>query len=163
MDEPRLVDLPAYRVVKRRYEGPRPPADAFFAHWRALHRWAAGHGIASAAPGIVMIGYEPPGQAGGRTFAYDACIPVAEDFALPELEADDVGAVREPPVLGRTPGGRYVLCAGELSELPYLLREARRFANARGLATERGGIEIYRPHPADPDSFRLDVGCRLHD
>ncbi len=154
MDEPRLVDLPAYRVVKRRYGGPRPPSDAFFAHWRAFHRWAAGHGIASAAPGIVMIGHEPPGQAGGRDFAYDACIPITDDNTPP---------IDDGVEAGWTPGGRYVLCAGDLTELPYLLREARRFAAAQGLAVERGGIEIYRPHPTDPDSFRLDVGCRLHD
>ncbi len=154
MEEPRIVELPAYRVVKIRYEGPRPPAPEFFAHWRLTNRWAADHGIVGAIHDIVMIGYEPPGVAGGgRFFVYDACIPVGEGMTLPDGRAE----------LAWTPGGRFVMCSGELRELLYLYREARRYAAAHGLAIERGGIELYRSHPLDPRGYLVDAGCRIHD
>ncbi len=155
MDEARLVRLPPYRVVRLPYRGPRPPAGEFFAHWRALHRWAAERGVRSVLPDVEMIGYEPPGgvPTPGR-FEYEACLPIGEDAEPPPLD-DGVS-------IGWTPGGEYVLCTGELREFPELYRAARRYAVARGLAMERGGIEFYRPHPADENSFLMDIGVHLH-
>ena len=60
------------------------------------------------------------------------------------------------------PAGSYVLCRGELPETPKLFRAARRYAAQHGLAVERGGIEIFRPDPRDPQRLVIDAGCRIH-
>lgn len=154
MEEPRVVHLPPYRVVRMVYRGARPPAPEFFAHWRALNGWIADRGIRSALADVEMIGFEPPGgvPTPGR-FEYEACIPVN----------DDIAAGDEAVSIGWTPGGDFVLCRGELREYPELYKASRRYAVAHGLAMDRGGIEFYRPHPTDPNSFLLDIGVHLHD
>lgn len=153
MDDARLVDLPLIHVLRRWYRGERPPAKAFFAHWRDLNAWARAAGLETGVEGIAMIGYEPPGPPGLRDFVYSAGLPVAAGTP----GADDSV---EP---GEVPGGRYVLCAGDLTELPELYKAAKRFAVSQGLPFERGGIEIFRPDAANPATYRVEAGCRIHD
>lgn len=153
MEEPRLVTRPPIRVLRRWYRGERPPAPAFFAHWRNLNAWARAAGIESSIDGVAMVGYEPPGGPGVHDFVYAACLPVTAGTDAPD---DTVDA-------GELPGGRFVLCAGDLTELPELYKAAKRYAVAQGLAFERGGIEIFRPDPANPATYRVEAGCRIHD
>jgi DNA gyrase inhibitor GyrI len=154
MDEPRIVELPPYRVVRLRYEGPPPPNDAFSALWRRLDAWAEGRGLKGASSGVWAIGYAPPGRIAAADLVYDACIPVEGDVStegLPGLE------------LAGVPGGRFVLCNGDLDEMPALLRAARRFAMSHGLPIERGHIERYLAHPDDPHRHPVEAGHRIHD
>ena len=154
MEEARIVELPAYHVVRLRYEGASPPAPGFFAHWDRFNDWAAQQEVKSPIDDVWAIGYAPPGPVGSQLFVYDACIPVAPDVrpvGLPGLE------------LGDLPGGRFVLCAGIIREFPALLYAAKRYAMAHGLAIERGYIELYRPHPDDAEVHPVDAGYRIHD
>lgn len=154
MEEPRVVELSAYRVVKLRYEGPPPPDAAFFEHWRRFRELTDRLAIGSAVEDVEAIGYAPPFAYAGRdSVVYDACVPVAPDFAG-ELDGLELGDV---------PGGRYVLCAGPVTELPLLLQRAKRYAMAHGLAIERGWIELYRPLRDGVDVVDVDVGYRIHD
>lgn len=153
MGEAQLVERKAVRVLRRWYRGQRPPARAFFAHWRDLNAWARAAGIEVGVEGATMVGYEPPGVPGLREFVYLAGLPVGPDIEAPDdtVEAADV------------PGGRYVLCEGDLTELPELYKAAKRYAVAQGLPFERGGIEIFRPDPGNPSTYRVEAGCRIHD
>ena len=65
--------------------------------------------------------------------------------------------------LGDIPGGRFVLCAGPITELPLLLQAARRYAMSHGIAIERGRIEVYLPETDDAGVTVVDVGFRIHD
>jgi DNA gyrase inhibitor GyrI len=154
MEEPRIVQLPAYRVVKLRYQGPPPPAREFLDHWRLFMSLAERAGVRSQAARVQAIGYAPPLLGAYDVLVYDSCLPVADDFDATPLVELDVGVV---------PGGRYVLCAGPVTELPDLLQEAKRYAMAHGLAIERGRIEIYRPIAPGDSETPVDVGYRIHD
>ncbi len=154
MEEARIVELPSYHVVKLRYEGPPPPDPAFVEHWKRFNLLAGGSQLRSYVDDTQAIGYAPPVPYDGPAFVYESCLPVAPDFvgeALDELE------------VGEVPSGRFVLCAGPINELPTLLRAARRYAMSRGLAIERGRIELYRPIPPGTDVTPVDVGYRIHD
>ncbi len=153
MDEPRIAELPTRRVVRRWYRGPRPPAPEFFTHWREFHAWARDAGISSTDPDLAMVGCEPPGVAGLRDFVYAACIPAGD-----EVTPDDASVE-----VGWLPGGRFVLCGGELTELPDLYRAAKRLATSRGLPYERGGYEFFRPLPDNAATYRVEAGYRIHD
>lgn len=153
MEEPRLVELPGYRVVKLRYEGP-PPDRGFVEHWKRFNALAERLSVRSCVDDIQAIGYAPPGVAASRVFVYDTCIPVAPDFSPNENAKLELGGV---------PGGRFVLCAGMITELPSLLQAAKRYATAYGLAFERGQIELYHPISEDEEVARVDVGVRIHD
>jgi len=153
MAAPRVVDLPGYRVVKLRYAGPPPPATPFLDHWQRFNVITNRLRLASRVPEVQAIGYAPPDLAPDGVLVYDACLPVGEDVA----------GEHEDLELGNVPGGRYVLCAGPITELPLLLEDARRYAMSHGLAIERGRIEIYRPIPPDADLTPVDVGYRIHD
>jgi hypothetical protein len=98
-----------------------------------------------------MIGFEPAGRPGVRGFEYHACIPT--DDAIDD-DSVEVGTLR---------GGKFILVRGELAELPSLYREARIYGGHHGVAFERGGIEIYRPHPKNPESYIVDAGVGIHD
>lgn len=152
MDEPSVADLPSYHVVRLRYEGQRPPSEAYFDHWRRLNAWAVAEAVESSVDGVLAIGYEPPGVLHGNYVLY-ACIPVTEDFKPSGLEGLE---------LAWLPGGRYILTAGLLAELPLLHRESRRYAASHGLAVERGGIELYRPRSPDSNVQAVDAGVRIH-
>lgn len=135
------------------YTGARPPAAAFFDHWRRFRGWCARRGLRSASSDVALIGYEPPGRPGARrAFLYLVCVPVTEAYQL-----DD-----EAATIGSIPGGSYVLCRGELPETPRLFRAARRYAAQHGLALERGGLEVFRPVPGNPERLVVDAGCRVH-
>jgi hypothetical protein len=153
MEEPRVVELPAYHVVKLRYEGPPPPDQRFFDHWRRFRELTERLGLSSQAEGVEAIGYAPPLLLPPDVLVYDACLPVEPGFdrrGLGELEVSDV------------PGGRYVLCAGPVTELPVLLQAAKRYAMSRGLPIERGRIEIYRPLLEGADVTPVAAGYRVH-
>ncbi len=155
MEEPRVVALPAYHVVKLRYRGPPPEAPEFLEHWRRFNEWAEAH-AKSPVEDVWAIGYASPGPVASPVIDYDSCVPVPEGFVIedgpPGLE------------LASLPGGRFVLCAGEIKEdFQLLLRAAQRYAMSHGLAIERGWIDIYRPHPGDADVHPVDVGYRIHD
>jgi hypothetical protein len=152
MDPPRVLQLPAYRVVQMPYTGGRPPAAAFFDHWRRFQGWCARRGLRSVLSDVALIGYEPPGRPGARAFLYQVCVPVTEAYQ-PDDEAAAIASI---------PGGSYVLCRGELPETPRLFRAARSYAAQQGLAVERGGIEILRPVPDNPEWLVVDAGCRVH-
>jgi hypothetical protein len=154
VEEPRVVELEACRVVKLRYEGAPPPDPAFFAPWDRFNEWAAEHDVKSNRDGVWAIGYAPPGRMASERIEYDACIPMDEAFAPAGLEGLDLGV---------TPGGRYVLCAGDIMEMPLLLRAAKRYAMAQGLAIERGWIELYLPHAEDSEEHPVGAGYRIHD
>ena len=152
VDPPRVVRLSDCRVVQMVYAGARPPAAEFLTHWRRFRDWTARHGLQSALSDVAMIGYEPPGPPGSRAFCYRACMPVPEGYR-PDDDAAEIDTI---------PAGSYVLCRGELPETPQLFRAARRYAAEHGLAVERGGIEIFRPDPRDPQRLVIDAGCRIH-
>lgn len=154
MAEPRLVDCPSYLVVKLRYVGPPPPSDAFLQHWQRFNIVINRLQLFSRVPEIQAIGYAPPDITPSDVLVYDACLPVGDDFA---------GDLDDGLELADVPGGRYVLCAGPISELPLLLEDARRYAMSHGHAIERGRIELYRPIPPDADLTPVDVGYRVHD
>ena len=154
MDEPRIVELPPYRVVRLRYEGPPPPNEAFSALWRRLDAWAEERGVKGASGDVWAIGYAPPGRIAAAGLVYDACLPVTEDISPDGLPGLTIGEV---------PGGRFVLSAGDLEELPLLLRASRRYAMSHGIAVERGHIERYLAHPDDPGHHPVEAGYRIHD
>ncbi len=79
VDPPRVLQLPAYQVVQMSYTGARPPAAAFFDHWRRFQGWCARRGLKSALSDVALIGYEPPGRPGARAFFYQVCVPVTEE------------------------------------------------------------------------------------
>ena len=147
-----MLQLPTYQVVQMSYTGARPPAAAFFDHWRRFQDWCARRGLRSAFSDVALIGYEPPGRPGARAFLYQVCVPVTEEYQ-PDDEAVTIGSI---------PGGSYVLCRGELPETPRLFRAARSYAAQHGLAVDRGGIEILRPVPDNPAWLVVDAGCRVH-
>ena len=147
-----MLQLPTYQVVQMSYTGGRPPAAAFFDHWRRFQDWCARRGLRSVFSDVALIGYEPPGRPGARAFLYQVCVPVREEYQ-PDDEAVAIGSI---------PGGSYVLCRGELPETPRLFRAARSYAAQRGLAVDRGGIEILRPAPDNPEWLVVDAGCRVH-
>ncbi len=153
MEEPRIVQLPAYRVVKLRYRGPPPPAPAFLEHWRRFTNLAALFKVASQVEGVQAIGYAPPELLSDDLLVYDSCFPIADDYANEGTELE----------VASLPGGRFVLCAGPIVDLPDLLQAAKRFAMSQGLAIERGRIELYRPLPPGAEVTPVDVGYRLHD
>jgi DNA gyrase inhibitor GyrI len=160
MDEARVVELPWYRVVKLRYEGPPPPSPAFLEHWDRFNAWTERHNVKSVHDDVWAIGYQPPLLRATRSMyrmeslVYDACVPVGGDFVLPEGEGFE---------MDQLPGGRYVLCRGIIREFPLLYQEARQYAMQRGLAVERGGIERYLPHPPESEVHPVDAGYRIHE
>jgi DNA gyrase inhibitor GyrI len=160
VDEPKIVNLPAYRVVKARYKGPPPPDAAFLEHWDRFNAWTERHNVKSVYDDVWAIGFQPPTERATTSMyrmellVYDACVPVSSDFVLPDdegLELDDL------------PGGRFVLTRGIIREFPLLYQESRHFAMNQGLAIERGGIERYLPHPDDSEVHLVDAGYRIHD
>jgi hypothetical protein len=160
MDEPRIIELPAYHVVKLRYEGPPPPNRTFLEHWDRFNAWTEQHAVNSVYDDVWAIGFQPPvlgatpSMYRGEPLVYDACFPVGPDFALPEddgFEIDDL------------PSGRFVLTQGIIREFPLLYQESRHYAMNQGLAIERGGIELYLPHPDDSEVHPVDAGYRIHD
>jgi hypothetical protein len=110
--------------------------------------------VQSTVEDLWAVGYAPPGPVASPTLVYYSCVPATHDFVpegLPGLE------------LGDLPGGRFVLCAGLIQEFPVLFQAAKRYAMSHGLAIERGYIEIYRPHPDDPDIHLVDAGYRVEE
>ena len=153
MEEPRVVELPSYRVVKLRYMGPPPPSAAFLEHWQRFTELAARCQVASEIEDVQAIGYAPPELLANDLLVYDSCYPVAVEYTNEALDGLELGVV---------PGGDYALCAGPIVDLPLLLQAAKRFAMTRGIAIERGRIELYRPLPRGADVTPVDVGYRVH-
>ena len=160
MDEPRIVELPPYRVVALRYEGPPPPDARFFELWDRFNAWASARQVKSVVEGVWAFGYMPPLPGAttliyhASTIVYDVCVPVGRDFSEP----DDEGFK-----LCDLPGGRFILCAGDIQEFPFLYRASRRYAMNHGLPIERGGVERYLPHAEDSDLHPVEAGYRIHD
>lgn len=154
MKEPRVVELPEYRVAKLRYAGPHPPAEEFLDHWRLFMGLAAQLELSSQIEGVQAIGYAPPVLVSRDVLVYDSCLPLATDFDATGIVQLDIGVV---------PGGRYVLCSGPVTEVPELLAAAKRYAMAHGLAIERGRIEVYRPLREGTEETPVDAGYRVHD
>jgi hypothetical protein len=153
MDKARIVELPSYHVVKLRYEGRPPPDPALVEHWKRFNHLVSRSKLRSHVDDLQSIGYAPPIPYAGQPFVYETCLPVAPDFAAEGLDELEVGEV---------PGGRFVLSAGLITELPALLAAARRYAMSHGLAIERGRIELYRPIPPGTDITPVHVGYRIH-
>jgi hypothetical protein len=146
----RVVELEPMRLGCLRFTGPpirgdRPP-DGLVDHWRRFHGWRTG--MASAIDDVICIAYVPPVAYGG-TSVVDLGVPVMNGTAL-RSDAEE-----------RVLGGTFVLARGTPGDLPVLLRAARVGATERGLAFERGWIEIYRP--GDGAGPVLEAGVRIHD
>jgi hypothetical protein len=143
--EPQLVTLEPMLLAGVRAAGDDAGGAA---HWARFRSWLDS-GIETAGEPAPVIAYVPPLPfASQRTV--ELLVPVT---AAPQVDAEDI--------VVRTLGGRFVLASGDRSEAGALLRAARAFASAHGLAFERGSIEIYRP--GDGESVRVEAGVRIHD
>lgn len=143
--EPQLVTLEPMLLAGIRADGNDAGGAA---HWARFHSWLDG-GIETATEPAPVIAYVPPLPFGSER-TVELLVPVT---TAPHVDA--------PDIVIRTLGGRFVLVSGDRSEAGALLRSARAFASAHGLAFERGSIEIYRP--GEGDSVRVEAGVRIHD
>ena len=143
--EPQLITLEPMLLAGIRAAGDEAGGAA---HWERFRSWLDG-GIETAVEPAPVVAYVPP-LPFGSVRTVELLVPVT---VAPQVDA--------PDIVVRTLGGRFVLASGDRSGAGEMLRAARAFASAHGLAFERGSIEIYRP--GEGDSVRVEAGVRIHD
>ncbi|MBF6600197.1 MAG: GyrI-like domain-containing protein [Dehalococcoidia bacterium] len=151
--DPQIVDLPAMVLAGVRCDGDAAGGEE---HWRRFRAWLAAQDFVPS-DDVLAVAYTPP-LAFGAGRSVELCAPVA---AAQPGDAPEGRVAGADVVVTRTLAGRFVLAAGAPQDVPALVRSARHFAAAHGLAFERGSVVIYRR--TGGEAVRADAGVRIHD